>query len=53
MKDKQFSNILMGIKEQGNNLGSIVYSNNDIGHESLALLADIVPNLKQFNLNKI
>jgi len=53
MKDKQFSNILMGVKEQGNNLSSIVYSNNDIGHESLALLADIIPYLKQFNLNKI
>jgi hypothetical protein len=53
MKDKQFSNILMGIKEQGNNLSSLVYSNCDVGHESLALLAEIVPNLKQFNLNKI
>jgi hypothetical protein len=53
MKDKQFSNILMGIKEQGNHLSSLVYSNNDIGHESLTLLADLVPNLKLFNLNKI
>jgi len=53
MKDKQFSNILMGIKEQGNHLSSLVYSNNDIGHESLTLLADLVPNLKLLNLNKI
>jgi len=53
LNDKQFSSILQGIEQQGRNLRSLVYCNNEIGPESTAALLRLLPCLEELQLSRI
>lgn len=53
MKDHQFAAILQGLISQKNKLKTIVYSSNDLGSKSIEALNELVPSLRELQINNV
>lgn len=53
MSDSSFATILEGIRDQGKHLRSLMYSRNEMGPDSLAVLDKILPNLRDLRVHQL